>query len=67
MSVGFKLWVFFLAGAAILGAVWFLWSRLVGFPRHDPTTSRSQELVPNASSEMLSLQSELQHDHHSTD
>ncbi len=33
MSDGVKLWVFFLGGAAILGAVWFLWSRLFGFPQ----------------------------------
>lgn len=42
MDVGMKLWVFFLGGIAIVGAVWFLWSRFIGFPQHDPTVSRPE-------------------------
>jgi hypothetical protein len=40
MDVGMKLWIFLLGGIAIVGAVWFLWSRFIGFPQHDPTASR---------------------------
>jgi hypothetical protein len=40
MDVGMKLWVFLLGGVAIVGAVWLLWSRFIGFPQHDPTASR---------------------------
>ena len=59
MSVGLKLWVFFLGGAAILGVVCFLWSRLVGFPRHDPTASTLPD--PNVGGELQALQSEQLH------
>ena len=42
MDVGLKLWIFLLGGIAIVGAGWLLWSRVVGFPGHDPTTSSSR-------------------------
>jgi hypothetical protein len=40
MDVGMKLWVFLLGGVTIVGVVWALWSRFIGFPEHDPTASR---------------------------
>jgi hypothetical protein len=64
MSVGLKLWVFFLGGAAILGLAWFLWARLIGFPRHDPTVSAPPD--PNVGGELQALQSEELR-HHSGD
>ena len=42
MDVGLKLWTFLLGGIAIVGAGWLLWSRVVGFPGDDPTTSPSR-------------------------
>jgi hypothetical protein len=42
MDVGLKLWIFLLGGIALVGAGWLLWSRLVGFPTHDPTASPSR-------------------------
>jgi len=39
MDVGLKLWIFLFGGSAIVGAGWLLWSRVVGFPGHDPTSS----------------------------
>jgi len=48
MNVGTKLWVFLLGGIAIVGAVWWAWSRLIGFPTHDPTSSPPPDGDPSA-------------------
>jgi len=48
MDVGVKLWVFLLGGIAIVGAAWCVWSRLIGFPTHDPTSSRPPDGDPSA-------------------
>jgi len=48
MDVGLKLWIFLFGSIAIVGVVWLLWSRLIGFPRHDPTASPSRDGDPSA-------------------
>jgi hypothetical protein len=42
MDVGAKLGILFLASVALVGAIWLLWARFIGFPSHDPTSSPSQ-------------------------
>ena len=42
MDVGLKLWILLLGGVVLLGGIWLLWSRFVGLPTHDPTSSPSQ-------------------------
>ena len=62
MDVGLKLWIFLLGGVAIVGAGWLVWSRVVGFPSHDPTASPSRGGPDGSGSDMSPHHRD---DHHS--